>query len=304
MPSNPFDKAAGARVPLPRSREIRPMDQNPSAIPQEQAHLMSSLTSQTVDQSTMFNDPAEVQQWVATSAKGSMYPANPCASLPQVGHATVLDNVSGQFSTVQGTHAISPNVPLPYSYGTNLHGQCFNVDALATDSYPTLATEPSFGSNSPIIHEFAYDVPSSVDMVYTTSGNSNLFVNEFYGSNGAMKEMGSMHENGALFQNGFYNPTAWSSPSTKSLEPSLSSSYSQGSLFPGQDNSPTSYATEDSSSSVSIHDEAFLPPSLVDYSGQTSFACAPNEMSFDVARFVRSVPTSYSLSLTSPLVAP
>ena len=265
---------------------------------------MNSLTNQTVDQSTMFNDPAEVQQWLATSAKGSMYPANPCSSLPQVGHPAVQDNVSGHFSAIQGPHAISPNVPLPFSYGTSLHGQCFNVDTLATDSYPTLTTEPSFGSNSPTAHEFAYDVPSSVDMVYTTSGSSNFFVNDFCGGNGAMKDMGSMQENGALFQNGFYNPTAWSSPSTKSLEPSLSSSYSQGSLFPSQDGSPTSYATEDSSSSVSIHDEAFLPPSLVDYSGQTSFTCATNEMSFDVARFVRSVPTSYSLSLTSPFVAP
>ena len=288
MPSNPFDKAASTRVPLPRRREIRPMDQARRASPQEQSHLMINIPNQNVDQSIMgFSDPAEVQQWVATSAKGSTYPANPCVSLPQVGHPGVLENVSGHCSTLQGSNPISQNVPLPFPYGPGVHDQCFNVDTLAMDSYPTLATESPFGSDSPITHEFAYDVPGSVDMVYTTSGSSNLFMNEFYGGNGAMKDMGPMQQDAALFQNGFYNPTAWSSPSTESLEPSLSSSYSQGSLFPGQENSPTSYATEDSSSNISIQDDAFLPPSLVDLSGQTSFTCGPNEeMHFDVARFV------------------
>ena len=169
--------------------------------------------------------------------------------------------------------SLPQDMSLQFFYGQDLHNQCFAADAIAPATYPpTLTTEPSFGSDSSSPSDIVYDIPSSVDMAYTTSN-----------------------------QTGFSDPTAWSSPSSASLEPSLPSSSSRRSLFPGQENSQSSYAMEDSSSNVSIHDEGFLPPSLVEIPAQAPYN--GSDLQFDVSRFVDKDPILMTL-LTAPLTAP
>ena len=293
MHSNPFSKASRTSVPLPRQRKLRPLNQAPGVLRQDSSHVTGSMTHQGIVQSTMFNDPIEIQQWAASSAIGQMCSNNSGISVSHPGDSGVLKNMSGQNSIFQDSVGIPLDMPLNISGTPGEYDGCFRHGPLTAGPYPTLTSEPTFDTSDSCLSELAYDVPGSADMVYTTSSSSNFFLDEFYRDHGAVGTFNPLPQQAVHLQTGLNPAPVWSSPSSASLEPSLSSSYTQASLFPCNGNSPTSLTTEDSCSNASIHDEGYLPPSLIDYPVQAPFVNPLHtDVQFDMNRLVSRFPTS------------
>lgn len=288
MHSNPFSKASRTSVPLPRNRELRPLKQDPGATIPVHSHLTDNMMNQSIDQSTMFNDPAQVQQWVTSSATGPVRHDDPClSSSSRKGSYGVFQSPAEYCATLQDPGVLHVDVPLQFPYGSEPYDDCFNVDAFAIGAYPSLVSEPPFVTNDAPSSGLAYDIPGSADMVYTTSTNSIFFADDFCASAEGLNRLDSLTQDGANFQVGFSGAHAWPSPSGASLNPSLPSSYSHGGLFPYQGNSPVSFATEDSGSNASINDEGFLPPPTMDCPVQNPFVNTSNDsLQFDMTRLV------------------
>ena len=133
--------------------------------------------------------------------------------------------------------------------------------------------------------EFAYDVPGSAEMVYTTSNSSNALMSDF-GEEFITKRYSNGSYNGPHTQAEFNNPTAWSSPASSSVDPSLPSSCSQGNLFPYPMDSPISFTSpEDSISIPSMHEKSFSGP-VMDFPVQSPIGFAHQDpVVFDPSRF-------------------
>ena len=286
MHPSPFSKTCQTSVPLPRKRELRPSKQGSGAIAQGGINGSDSMAHQSIVQSTMFHDRAEVQQWVASSAIGPVCPSSSFIPFPNGGSHGVFESMPGRGPSLQEGNSLPSDVSLQLPCGSGDYSDCFNAGAFTAGPYSMLTTEATLGTCNSPSSDLAYDAPGAADMVYTTSSSSNFLMDELYRDVGAMESFNSVPQNAMDLHHAVPGAPLWSSPSSASLEHSLSSSYTQGSLFTWNGSSPTSLATEDSSSNASIQDEACLPPSVMEYPTSATFARGLNDMPFDANRFV------------------
>ena len=298
--SNPFSKGSHHTVPLLRKREIRPLDQGLRTTEHDLHVPVRTMSGHDTEQSDLFHDRAQVEQWMAASTTSSIFPSDPCVSFPFAENSNMFEYSDVDPSTLQGPEAFSVDLPLDLAYAPEAYSQCLGVDTMAIAGPPTLMTEPSFASSTVSSNESGYDLPGPVDMAYTTSSSSNPMMGDVRAREDNMKSLSPAQQAAFAYPHGLSELNMWSSPSCTSLEPSLSSSYSQGNLFHYPGNSPTTFSTEDASSNVSIKDETFLPPSYVDFPVQTPFSYGSNdEMQFDMARLVAEYPSSLITSNAS-----
>ena len=246
----------------------------------------------------LFHDPAQVQQWADSSAlpittdreysedmsRGvshwSSYPADAVGDGPlfsSCGQNHLRTGTPGSASTSTGAAPTS-------LFDTNEAFDSFAGDAnISYEGWPTKNNQ-------------SYECNSTIKNPFRTADASHkvcLGSNEYWLNASLSQE--------DLTVPGLYSAdhTAWSSPSTSSVEPSLASSYSQGGLFPGNLGSPTSLpACEDLSSTASMDEPVSSPfalgPAHSLYGTDASQSC-------DAARFVYPFATPSLLTIDSTL---
>ena len=283
MHANPFSRASRDILPGPRRTESSRLHTTASGMSQRQPQLVDNAVRPNMEQKTYFNDPAQVEQWVASSATGPVLIQEGLSDslCPDYG---LMNEVPRACSSMQGPQL---SIPLSFSDPSGLYDGSFDAKMAATNVYSTLPGNSGFSGDRVQFGDLAFDIPSSVDMMYTTSSNSIPYVGDCFNQDISMKQYGGQFSGGQVSQGTFSEPTVWSSPSTSSLETPLSSC-SQGSLFPGHVGSPITFsASEDSNSNASLQDEGLLPASLIDYSVNATFPFGrEDDTQYDMARFV------------------
>ena len=298
--NNPFNQDTCDKLPRPR-KSLSIIDLSPNVTSYDQTGLRSAMSRQNADH-TLFHDRAQVQQWVANSATGSI-PAvdNSYPIFSGNCQEDLFCDVPGTESIFSGSSAAVPSNSLFFlSGGNGLLEQDYELDALAGNVCAIYPTDPVFSDDGhstgdKVTFEAwtnaesqAYGLPTSAEMMYTVSSDSSHLIDDTYNDAQGWNDFsGSLHD-------GYVQPcvpisqSTWSSPSTNPLEPSLASSYSQGSQVSGQLGSPTSLnSCEDLSSCASnIEDPVLSPLSLGGSARNGLVPAAYNNMHFDASRFV------------------
>ena len=240
----------------------------------------NTVSRQVMNQRTMFDDHKNphVQDWVVNNPTELSPRFDSICSL-QAGPSQPSDGFNAQY-----TPSMISACPISMSDDGLFSG--FVADDITNSGsgnmFPATGFSHTFsddGSSSseqvafpwPATDSPIFDVASPVDMFYTTSSLDK-----------------------PQSQN-WPTQTAWSSPSTISMEPSLASSYSQGSMFSQQLGSPISLTSQEDLSEVASNDDGVLSPLSLGGPAQGSFSAAMIDPQFETSRFVY----SQHLSVTS-----
>ena len=255
--------------------------------------LMTAVSLQNSDHGMLFDDPAQVRQWVASSATGSVCaPDSSYAVLSGMDQGEVVDEPSRTTSNFQDNVLTASRFSFQNQDGP--HGSSL----IPTAACNALSMEPALlddaTSNDDRLSfdpwtnsEHQYAIPSSADMVYTTSADSHRQFNRSLRNDSMWNVPG--HVGDEYNSSNTISQVAWPSPSSVSLDPSLPSSHSQGSLFSNQLSSPASFTTpEDTGSNASNTEDSLISSLSLNYPAQVPMMSSQydNYMQYDAARFV------------------
>ena len=298
---NPFSQVACDSLLRPKKQQtlVPTVDQSTLGTAyQYQSGLSGSMSRQSMDRRTLFEDPAQVQQWVATTATGS---------IPDVDHSyPVLSGMSSEDSFCDTSATVS-NFPgsntvvhsdsfFSLSGNNGVYEQDFALENLANNFCASYLMDPVFSDDG---HSAAEKVSFdgwttaesqsyglSTEMTHTVSSGSNQIVDKRYLEVQRMDGFSSPFYDGPIQHYVSVPNTTWSSPTTTSMEPSHAS-YSQDGQFPRQLGSPTSLTSfEDLSSNASNEDPALSPLSLGGPAQVPLPSTIYENLQFDAVRFV------------------
>jgi len=284
---------------------------NGPSMPQQRTESKIALSRESSDYGTLFNDPRKVHQWAVTSANGSApfispelsgtvlandgfndlsltgldlnYPAEVHSALPfsmlshsEIPDGPVLQTISSDMFDIPTGISMAHSSEIMYS--SDLH---FMDNTQSPESYftePWSVTDEQLGA------------PMSVEMTYTTSADSYQHVSSDYLEEPQLQSYWAptqLHGQGSLScPSGYHsNEAEWSPPSAGTLDPSVSSSYSQPS-FMHQHAGSLPYRPIEDINSVAAFDEYGRTGIPIDGPCQYPYPSSPLETTMDVSRFV------------------
>ena len=275
-----------------------------------------SLSRDTSEYGTLFTDPVNVHQWVGavTDASGAVtlvenHHLDPIAS-------EISNNTSGEVFMDGFSYGYPSNIP---SYQFSLSSDSRISDsplsqAPASDIYDAYAREntvlPARAMQPANIgfhernssEEYIYDpwlgigdqpsgLPMSEDMTFTTSTDSYQQMVSDNVDDSCLEGNwlpAQFHGQMPLHASPVYHPNnmIWSPPSIETMDPSVSSSYSQSSSLLPHTGSPAMYCRPEGMNSVAPNDEYDLCG--LPHSGSVQFQHVQGSYHRDPSRFVNS----------------
>ena len=264
-----------------------------------------------MEHGTFFNDPAQVQQWVVTSATGSALPLDYTTALSGNRHGGQVYNdatSTGPFlsgSTYDSHFSLSDDTGLSEFPGTGalLNGTSGVASGMAVSAVHPLdidfndddASASAYLPCDPwtCVDTGSYAVPGSTEMMYTTSADSHryeeaeqLVNSQFHSSWPEARYPGT-----DLLSNDYdacaLDQSVWCPPGSTTMNPSISSSsFSQGSYFPQLAGSPTSFSTQEDLHSLDPNEDYGFSPTNLDGPTSVPHTSGLYDEQWDPARFV------------------
>jgi len=284
---------------------------NGPCVPQQQFEPRIAVSRESSDYGTLFNDPRKVHQWAVSSANGSApfispelsgavlandgfndlpltgldldYPPDIHSALqfPMLSHSGV-PGVPVTRAMTSDMFAISTGIPMArssetmYSSDVQLMDDIHSPESHFTE--PWSATDEQLGASM------------SVEMTYTTSADSYRHVSSDHLEEPQLQSYWIpaqlQGQDVMSCPSGYHsNDAEWSPPSSGTLDPSVSSSYSQPS-FMHQHAGFLPYRPHEDINSVAPFDDYGRTGVSIDGACQYPYSSSPLETALDMSRFV------------------
>lgn len=235
---------------------------------------------------TLFKDPSNVHQWMSTGVQVPNTVPDMLSTMTPVDQAFFDESLTQLCSPTQGSI-------------WNLSGELCTADLTTevtpTAFFPATCTSSDDGS---ISGDPGYEVPTSVEMAYSTSHRSPMWKGTWQGNGQLSYPMDQVSSAS------YSVSTAWSSPCSISPAPIFDSSYE----IPDASGGLTSPVLRPGSgasmigSDFSGHD-SMLPAAFAEYQGQClSDVCRPDLIYSDVAGDLKDDGSSYMTQTVRPIL--
>lgn len=282
--------------------------------PQQRTESRVALSRESSDHGTLFTDPRKVHQWAVTSANGSasfmdsISPELSGAALAHDGFNDLsltdldLDYPTDMRSALQFSmlsHSGIRDGPVPQAISSDM----FDIptgNSVARSSETMFSSDMHFVDNTQSPESYLTEpwsvvddqpgAPMSVEMTYTTSADSYQHVSSEYLEEPQLQSYWTttqLHGQDSLTCPSGYrsNDAEWSPPSAGTMDPSVSSSYSQPS-FMHQHAGSLPYRPHKDINYVAPFDDYVRTGLPFDGPCQYPYSSSPLEAAVDVSRFV------------------
>lgn len=221
-------------------------------MPRNQVQHKAHIKLCTERDVTLFKDPDQVLQWVATARNNSAMNPNVVSPIPLMNNTGFGDNYPKLYGA--GAHGIPSDLSLVsgngFQYGTDISTAVAPANVYV---HPDPVSSED-GSTAGL----RYDVPDSVDMAYTRSSQSVAFTNDYSSSSAVACSAGPYS------QVSFSTSTAWSSPSSAAIDPPFPHSYATHGFFPCSMASPQMLPASEDFGTNFLGFDYILPTSMAE----------------------------------------